>query len=424
MKKIVFLIILMVIGYSCSNSDDNETVIIVDFLDDDGDGVSNSMEQSDGTDPNDGCSFTLSVQEYNKTSIVWRNQDCDGDGVNNGNELDPDANNVNDGNGTNPLDECSFDISFQTATPSTQWLSLDCDGDCRSNEVELIDGTDPANGDDFLGAGDELLQIIRYQPSGSISATYFFDVNTNRFLGSTDSQGNPEITYNYDSNSRLIAIESHDTDSPYLVEFQYTNDLITSYGYQFGDPISVTYENNNIITHAIDAPPGLFTQKFEIDPMSDKVINRAAYYLLGGGTNDYVYWTTTYTYDSAMENLLEIRSEPQGYDPDTQTYYVLPNGTPTIETFEYTDSNALNPAFMAYQSIYAQGLLDNFSLNSYLLPQSNAIYSRKFLTYCSYEYGTYFRAYTWDPQCVQNNQYPTKATQTYNSDQLVEFIYE
>ena len=55
-------------------------------VDTDGDGVLDATESTDGTDPNDMCSFILSsVTEV--PSAAWVAADCDGDGVTNGDEV-------------------------------------------------------------------------------------------------------------------------------------------------------------------------------------------------------------------------------------------------------------------------------------------------------------------------------------------------
>ena len=85
----------------------------------DGDGVINSQESADGTDPLDSCSFVLASATM-APSVDWTNADCDGDGVSNGQEVI---------DGTALLDPCSFNLSSVNVTPSTAWDAADCDGD-------------------------------------------------------------------------------------------------------------------------------------------------------------------------------------------------------------------------------------------------------------------------------------------------------
>ncbi|MGB5555342.1 MAG: gliding motility-associated C-terminal domain-containing protein [Flavobacteriaceae bacterium] len=153
----------------------------------DGDGVTNEQEVTDGTDPQDPCSFILANQTVT-TSNEWDAADCDGDGVPNGQEvidgtdpLDPcDYNPANitlaqggdflvadcDGDGvtneqevtdgTDPQDPCSFILANQTVTTSNEWDAADCDGDGVPNGQEVIDGTDPLDPCDLLLASQTL----------------------------------------------------------------------------------------------------------------------------------------------------------------------------------------------------------------------------------------------------------------------------
>ncbi|WP_421811233.1 hypothetical protein [Flagellimonas sp.] len=106
----------------------------------DGDGVTCSQENVDGTDPNDPCDFVLEHQDCSP-SQEWKNDDCDGDGVSNGKEKE---------NGTDPLDPCDFVLEHQDCSPSQEWKNNDCDGDGVSNGKEKEDGTDPLDPCDFV----------------------------------------------------------------------------------------------------------------------------------------------------------------------------------------------------------------------------------------------------------------------------------
>jgi gliding motility-associated-like protein len=105
-------------------------------VDTDGDGVLDTTETSDNTDPNDVCSYKASSQTLSPTS-AWLNADCDGDGVTNGKESD---------DNTDPNDGCSYVVASKTLTPSTAWNALDCDGDGTPN------GTDTAPKDPCVHA--------------------------------------------------------------------------------------------------------------------------------------------------------------------------------------------------------------------------------------------------------------------------------
>ena len=87
-------------------------------LDCDNDGLTNSQEQTAGTNP--------------------LNPDTDGDGVIDGTEVT---------DGTNPLNPCQFVLAHQTVTPSSAWGSLDCDNDGLTNSQEQTAGTNPLNPD-------------------------------------------------------------------------------------------------------------------------------------------------------------------------------------------------------------------------------------------------------------------------------------
>ncbi|WP_431472694.1 cadherin-like domain-containing protein [Nonlabens sp. SCSIO 43208] len=99
----------------------------IGFEDCDGDGVTNSAECADGTDPNDACSYDPASVTVAVTSTV----DCDGDGVTDADEI---------ASGTDPNDPCSYNVvDITVAVTST----VDCDGDGVTDADEIADGTDP-----------------------------------------------------------------------------------------------------------------------------------------------------------------------------------------------------------------------------------------------------------------------------------------
>ena len=142
--------------------------------DTDGDGVTDTTELVDGTNPLDPCSLLIASQTVTP-SIVWIGLDCDNDGLDNGAELDNNTNVFNpdtDGDGvtdgtevaevTDPLNPCSFNTGSITLTPSTEWLSLDCDGDGLDNGDELTNNTDVFNPDsdgDGVLDGTEVIDL-------------------------------------------------------------------------------------------------------------------------------------------------------------------------------------------------------------------------------------------------------------------------
>ena len=139
----------------------------------DGDGVTNATEVSNGTDPNNPCSYTVASQTLVYGS-VWVNADCDGDGYTNGTEL---------GLNTNFNENCSFPFIAQNATPTTIWSGLDCDGDGVTNGDEVQTGTNASYPCDFYAISITLTPSITWMASdcdgdGVTNATEITD-NTN-----------------------------------------------------------------------------------------------------------------------------------------------------------------------------------------------------------------------------------------------------
>ncbi len=110
--------------------------------DTDGDGVLDTTETTDGTDPNDGCSYVAASKTLTP-SAAWNALDCDGDGTPNGTD-------------TAPKDPCIFAVGATPVTTNAIWRAADCDGDGVTNGKEADDGTDPNNGCDYKVASRTL----------------------------------------------------------------------------------------------------------------------------------------------------------------------------------------------------------------------------------------------------------------------------
>ena len=129
----------------CSNA---VVLIVVDDIDTDGDGITDSQETTDGTDPNDDC------DSIGGTPLAT--SDCDNDGLTNGEETsigtdpnnpDTDGDGINDGeeidDSTDPLDDCDNIGGFPLG-------DSDCDNDGLTNDEET-NGTYETNNVDLSG---------------------------------------------------------------------------------------------------------------------------------------------------------------------------------------------------------------------------------------------------------------------------------
>ncbi|MDF4202585.1 gliding motility-associated C-terminal domain-containing protein [Maribacter sp. SA7] len=125
-------------GADGTDNDDIDTTPEVDFrevsdIDSDGDGVLDTQEIADGTDPNNPCDFVIenATLDFSGDYLL---ADCDGDGVINGQELDDD---------TNPEDPCDYDEGSITLEQGGDYLISDCDEDGLTPSQEEAIGTDP-----------------------------------------------------------------------------------------------------------------------------------------------------------------------------------------------------------------------------------------------------------------------------------------
>uniref|UniRef100_UPI002633CD05 T9SS type B sorting domain-containing protein n=1 Tax=uncultured Maribacter sp. TaxID=431308 RepID=UPI002633CD05 len=170
------------IGYDASNA-------IWAAADCDGDGVSNGVEDSNGTDPyntdtdGDGVPDNADAEGTNPcdpiqiagytgfdaSNAIWAAADCDGDGITNGTEdsngTDP-YNTDTDGDGVpdntdadalNPCDPVQAEGYTGYDASNAIWAAADCDGDGVTNDAEVANGTDPYNIDtDGDGIPDDI----------------------------------------------------------------------------------------------------------------------------------------------------------------------------------------------------------------------------------------------------------------------------
>ena len=120
-------------GITLTAPDSVTAVFVLDIPDMDNDGVSDTQETIDGTDPNDPCSYLVA----SITGSITSGADCDGDSY-----LDVDE----VANGTDPFDPCDPD-NTNIGCPG-----YDGDGDGVVDDQEAIDGTDPNDPCSYLVA--------------------------------------------------------------------------------------------------------------------------------------------------------------------------------------------------------------------------------------------------------------------------------
>ena len=166
-------------GLTNGVEDTNGTDPYVASGDTDGDGINDDDEVNNGTDPNNPCDPVQAAgyTGYDAGNAIWAAADCDGDGLTNGDEdtngTDPylasgdtDGDGINDddeiNNGTDPNDPCD---PMQTEgytgfdAMNSIWAAADCDGDGLTNGEEVTLGTEVYNSDtdgDTINDGQEV----------------------------------------------------------------------------------------------------------------------------------------------------------------------------------------------------------------------------------------------------------------------------
>lgn len=129
--------------------------------DTDGDGVTDTDEATDSTDPNDLCSFILASQTV-APSATWESTDCDFDGVSNGQELI---------NGSDPL------VSVTILDPNAFAVAMDNDLNVINIFTDLnLEGE--YNIFNTLGQKVQSGDVEASIPFEARSGIYFFHINT------------------------------------------------------------------------------------------------------------------------------------------------------------------------------------------------------------------------------------------------------
>lgn len=474
MKLYLISFIIIAVLMSCSK-DGDQIIITENFVDPDGDGVETVQEERDGTNPNGPCNYNDDSQIFSRTSETWRNMDCDGDGVSNGKELDPnndgiigpeqtnprsecdytsndqdfsittidwrlidcdgdgvingdevdpDGNNTNDGNGTNPLDNCDLVISDQTIPPSTLWFELDCDDDCKTNGEEIDQETDPLDGSDFFGSGDMLKEIWFIESNQAPFRKHFFDQQGTRYIKTIDQNGQILADFEYDTSSKLISVEINDSNFNSTTTYEYMNGLISEVTINKNGNVTivdVNFDGNTIITYDGSEPTGQFKSKITLDPLHQKVNLLESFYQSG---SEWHYSSKSYTYDTNYENLQTINTNILGYNPDTGEFYDLYENNWLNQNYEYSSTLTLNPSLQSMERIYFNYLLNEDILNWYWQIEE-ACTSSSFLE--SYSYASDYIGYniSYGVNCEQNNHLPYEAyysTLDYQFD--IDIIYE
>ena len=191
----------------------NDPVAVTDTdtvgdTDSDGDGVLNSIEIANGTNPIDECDYNVA----DITEVITATTDCDNDGLTDaeeitgvddpstpadpaGNTTDPtdpdtDGDGVTDGqealDGTDPNNSCEYLESSITLPQDEVYLAADCDGDGVTNGQEEIDGTDALDPCDYL-AGNQDITIVSEEWE-ALDCDGDGVINGTEILDSTDPQ--------------------------------------------------------------------------------------------------------------------------------------------------------------------------------------------------------------------------------------------
>ncbi|WP_395803534.1 Ig-like domain-containing protein, partial [Daejeonella sp.] len=166
--------VVAVSSLGCVSPAQSLVVTINMTLDTDGDGVPDSQEILDGTNLNNPCEFDASHVTLSK-GIVWNNADCDGDGESNG---------LESSNGTDPSVKCSNSIPFPTPTITSTGSNV-----CSGTAITLSSSAATSyqwykNGALLVGSTSQTLQTYL---SGS------YTVKVKNALGCESVLSSPEV---------------------------------------------------------------------------------------------------------------------------------------------------------------------------------------------------------------------------------------
>jgi len=200
-KKIVgTLFMASMVLFAACGSDDSETPMVVE-VDTDGDGIFDSKEVLDGTsktnpcDPKPNSGYT----GYDAENAIWLGADCDTDGVTNSEELanatDPYVNETKDSDGDgipdfqeeadgtdidNPCDPVQDENYTGYNAENNVWKNADCDADGVSNGDEVAAGSNPFKDDTVYAVAEFLpklsdLKIFRGNPGNLVPNTTSYE---------------------------------------------------------------------------------------------------------------------------------------------------------------------------------------------------------------------------------------------------------
>ena len=221
----------------------------------DGDGIANGTEDTNGTDPYnndtdgdgvpddidnnpfDPCdpSQVAGYTGYDASNAIWAAADCDGDGVTNGVEdangtdpynTDTDGDGVPDNadpNGTDPCDPVQAPGYIGYDATNALWMAADCDGDGITNGQEFTNGTDPYNTDtDGDGVPDDM-DTDALNPCDPVQALGYTGYDaSNTIWAAADCDGDGVTNGTEDANG--TDPYSNDTDGDGILDGQEVTD--------------------------------------------------------------------------------------------------------------------------------------------------------------------------------------------------------